>query len=53
VVGAVLGGIGLDIWLYDLFDFGAGAALVFALLIGLGVIGVAVVAWRRLSPVGS
>jgi hypothetical protein len=50
VVAAVPGGIALDIWLYDVLDFGAGSALAVSLLIGLAVIGLTVVTWRRLSP---
>jgi hypothetical protein len=50
VVAAVLGGLALDIWLYELLDIGAGGALVVSLLIGLAVIGLTVVTWRRLSP---
>jgi hypothetical protein len=53
VVAAALGGIALDIWLYELLDFGAGGALVVSLLLGLAVIGLTVLTWKRLSrPAG-
>jgi hypothetical protein len=50
IVAAGLGGIALDIWLYDLLDFGAGGALIVSLLLGLAMVGLTVVTWRRLSP---
>jgi hypothetical protein len=52
VVAAGLGGITLDVWLYDLLDFGAGGALVVSLLLGLAVVGLTVLTWKRLSPPG-
>jgi hypothetical protein len=53
IVAAGLGGLALDVWLYDLLDFGAGGALVISLLLGLTVIGLTVVTWKRLSrPAG-
>src|SRR3954466_5109403 len=50
VVAAGLGGILLDVWLYDLLDLGPGGALVVSLLLGLAVVAATVVTWRRLSP---
>ena len=49
IVAAALAGL-LDVWLYDLLDIGAGGALVISLGLGLAVIGLAVLTWRRLSP---
>jgi hypothetical protein len=50
IAAAGIGGLVLDAWLYDLLDIGAGGALLVSLLLGLAVIGLTVVTWRRLSP---
>jgi hypothetical protein len=35
---------------YDLLDSGAGGALIVSLLLGLAMVGLTVLTWRRLSP---
>ena len=50
IVAAAIAALLLDVWLYDLLEIGAGGALVVSLLLGLAVIGLTVLTWRRLSP---
>jgi hypothetical protein len=51
VVAAAFGALGLDVWLYDLLGLGAGGGLAVSLLLGLALIGLTVLTWRRLAPV--
>ncbi len=53
VLAAALGGLALDAWLYDLLDLGAPSVLAISLLLGFGIILLAIGTWRwrdRLIP---